>query len=275
MIHCGPEIKNNQYKTENAMMNAVQLGAILVASNVLPYSKCSENACVCVNNTIQDWIGALSAVIEDEKKREAIYQRAWKHCNDCYAPKKALAVLEETFSDIEPITYWELVQRQEEMMFDILYVGTMNRRGEGLVPSRPSKPLGQTPVSFTGGISSHRSYQIRCQLSVFSELGICFASLGEPQGKIRVGIYSHNHQIRECVLNMEDFVRDDWTYLEFQPIENADNQLFTITFDFEYEGTSALVGVFEVDSKRSLLFRVLNKLGYRMRITDLLFADCR
>ena len=70
-------------------------------------------------------------------------------------------------------------------------------------------------------------------------------------------------------------MRDDWTYLEFQPIENADNQLFTITFDFEYEGTSALVGVFEVDSKRSLLFRVLNKLGYRMRITDLLFADCR
>ena len=56
---------------------------------------------------------------------------------------------------------------------------------------------------------------------------------------------------------MEDFVRGGWTYLRFDPIKDSENQFYAISLEFEYEGASALMRVFEVDSKRSFLFRVL------------------
>ena len=39
LLHCGPDIQNNAYKTENAMINAVQLGSVLVASNASVYER--------------------------------------------------------------------------------------------------------------------------------------------------------------------------------------------------------------------------------------------
>lgn len=275
LLHCGPEIKNNQYKTENALINATQMGAVLVASDVLPFARQDGDTCICVKNTIEAWRDKLNILIEDENTQHRIYQNALAHCAERYDAGIAFAALKGALSDLRPADYFTLLERSEAVIHDLLYVGALNAAGINAADVRAPKPLGQVPLSYTGGLQGKRRYQICCQSDTFSELGICFASYGDPHGKIKVGINSLKCPLRECVLDMQDFVRDNWTYLEFAPIENPRDQIFEIVLEFEYENISAQMGVFEDATKRTFIYRLLNKLGVQMKVQDLLFVDCR
>lgn len=273
LLHCGPDIENNIYKTENALINAVQLGAVLISSNVMPYRRTAEEkgCCVCTNNTIEDWYIALRDLIEDQNKTQNIYNAAKEYCSTRYTSEHAIAVLKELFKNIRSTQYYEIVRRLREAMHDQLYgTGDIGSAGQ-----RPTRSLTEVPLSFTGGLGKPKSYLITCRVPTFSELGICFSSFGKANGTIRIGISCSEGQLRECVLDMDSYVHDGWTYLEFEPIENAAGQVYEIKFDFEYASDSALIGVFEDATKRTFCYRLLNKLGFAPKKKDLLFVDCR
>lgn len=272
LLHCGPDIKNNVYKTENGLINAVQLGAALVSSNVMPYRTTSEQrgCCICVDNTIEDWYIALRNLIEDQDRAQNIYHSAREYCAARYTSERGIATLKKMFKNLYSTHYYEIVRRLRKIMFEQTYGGAI-----GAVVQQPSRSLTEVPLSFTGGLAKPKSYPITCNVPTFSELGICFSSFGTASGTIRIGIFSPEGQLRECVLDMDSYVHDNWTYLEFEPIENSAGQVYTIKLDFEYDENSALVGVFEDATKRTFFYRVLNKLGIPPEKKDLLFADCR
>lgn len=274
LLHCGPDIKNNVYKTENGLINAVQLGAVLVSSNVMPYRTTSEQrgCCVCADNTIEDWYITLLDLIEDQDKAQKTYDSARKYCGTRYTGEQGITTLKKLFKTVQPTQYYEIVRRLRGIMFEQIY----GKGDIGTIIQRPSRSLTEVPLSFTGGLAKSKSYPITCNVPTFSELGICFSSFGTASGKIRIGIFSpEGNKLRECVLDMNSYVHDNWTYLEFEPIENSDGQVYTIKLDFEYDENSALVGVFENATKRTFSYRLLNKLGIPPKIKNLLFADCR
>lgn len=81
-IHCSPEIANNRYKTQNALLNAVTLGAVLITSDTAPYSELAqrpERVCYLAKNTVQEWKHVIYEAIH-EKNLEQVYQNALRYC---------------------------------------------------------------------------------------------------------------------------------------------------------------------------------------------------
>lgn len=278
LLHCGPKILNNQYKTRNALLNATRMGAVLVASDVLPYRNDEQTGIswLCAENTVQQWYEILDNLIRDKDKQRDVFDHALHYCQMKYSKENAVQVLQQIFCDIHPAGYAEITQRLNDAMLDTLYVKTMEQNPVTAGgSSKPSRSLTEVPLSFTGGIPERKSYQIRCKTETFSELGLCFSAYGEAKGRARIKISCKEGQLREFVLDLEEYVHDNWTYFSFDPILNARNQIYKIVLEFEYDADSAFVGVFEDATKRSFLYRLTNKLGHPIPVTDLLFADCR
>ena len=100
-----------------------------------------------------------------------------------------------------------------------------------------------------------------------------FASYGTPKGYIIIRIKEKVEILREISLNMGDFVIDNWTYIDFNTINNSLNKIFTIEFEFFYEKGSVLMGVFEDAEKRTFKYKLLNKLKYPIKGLDVLYVD--
>ena len=213
---------------------------------------------------------ALDELLSDTKLREKMYTCAKEYCLNRYSYQKGEEVLHKMFSNLTPLSEHEAIYRLNNIVYDLLYPCPLE-----VTEEKVSRSLTETLLGFTGGIEKNKRYFICCQSAVFSELGICFASLGEPVGSVRIGIWFEDEQLRECVLDLEDFIRDNWTYVSFEPIHNSQNQVYTITLDFQYAENSALVGVFEDATKNTFITKLANKLGRPLKILDLLYVDCR
>ncbi len=277
LLHCGPEIENNIYKTENAMMNAVSLGAVFVASKSKQYELSEkEERCFCVENEIEAWYEALSSRLNDTSKNNRIYQNAKRYCEERYAPEHAMKILKKNCCGKDGTNLAEMVERYNAVLFDMQYNGSaLLNGGETPTVGPISRSLIQVPLIYSGGIKEKRTYKVVPKVSSISALGICFASLGNPRGQVRVTILQKKSPLRECTISFDEYVRDNWTYLEFDPIERIQGKTLSVQLDFEYENGSDLVGVFEDGTKRSLLYRVSNKLGCPLPIKDLLYVDFR
>lgn len=276
LLHPGVSNKNNIYKTENALINAVQLGVPLITSALPPYESAGESDyCICAENTVEAWYEAICGLLDDEQTRCELYERAKKYCIDRYSPEHTLTVLNDTLGDKRNATDYEIICRMKEALHHMLYIGDFNHTEVETSGGKTSRSLVEVPLHFSGGLSTGKTYRVTCPVDYFSEIGICFASLGEAHGKIKVTIAERNNCLRECIIDMEDFVHDNWTYLEFDPIQGAKGKVFNVRLQFEYAGESSEIGVIEDDRKYTLLYRVLRKLGYSSVPVDLLFADCR
>jgi len=279
LIHCGPDIENNRYKTLNALMNATRLGAVLIASDIHPFQTPAKEAgvCLCVENTSKAWFEVLSDLASDEKRADEIFSRAYQYCNAHLSRQNALSVLEEALAKVKPASWYELLCRSELVIQNMITANSTQRPQFDMSDGeyKLSRSLTEVPLSFTNGIPDTRTYRIRCNCDSFSELGICFSSYGYPCGEIRMEIACDSKKLRECVLDMDQYVHDNWTYFGFESIEGARGKIFTVTLKFVYADHSAEMGVFEDATKRTFWYKVFNKLGHPPKVIDLLFADCR
>ena len=74
---------------------------------------------------------------------------------------------------------------------------------------------------------------------------------------------------------MENFGKNNWTYISFETINDSFNKIFTIELEFFYEKGSVLMGVFENTEKRTFKYKLLNKLKYSDKGLDVLCVDCK
>lgn len=90
LIHCGQEIENNKYKTENSLLNAVQLGAVLLTSNIEPYKTIfnSKEEYIRVENNIDNWYLKLKEISQNKEMRMDLYKKAYDYCKLNYSGKE-------------------------------------------------------------------------------------------------------------------------------------------------------------------------------------------
>lgn len=273
-IHCGREIENNLYKTENALYNATFLGCPLLVSNILPYSEHPDGRFMLVENTVEDWAQALDRLIENRNERARLYEKAREYCVQNHNPQTVTRRFEEILADVKPAQIGTIMRRVN-MVMNTMPCPEVNGGGIGQV--KPSRSRVNEKLGFTGEIAKSRTYTIKCGVDNFSELGICFASYGEPEGYVHVEIHQKQAKLREAILALDEFIRDDWTYVSFDPIPDSKDQIFKIKLIFDYRKGSYGVGVFEDASKITKVHRIKRKLGLMKdeKLLDLLFVDCR
>ena len=157
-IHCGPIISNDKYKTVNALLNAVCLGAVLVATDDEPYSAIQkaeeEKVCLLAENTPDAWEKVLRTAI-DPKRHKTMYENAREYCRTEFAATKAQKSLDDVLKEIEPYDFIDLSRR----LFDQLQItnqvlGTMT----GLNSISTSNPIQgeMTSALFLNSLSGHR-----------------------------------------------------------------------------------------------------------------------
>ena len=178
LIHCGPEKKNNLYKTENALLNAVQLDAVLVTSNVLPYSKniSNTNPCFVVSeNTELNWYETLLELCQDVTMRNKICENAKEYCNKKYHPMVIKKEFDKALESVKTTSMGAILRRYEELYFDLCYRG--NRFStDNNVTTKAVRPLHNASLCLSKLVPSETAYRIRVTVSNWSELGICFSS---------------------------------------------------------------------------------------------------
>lgn len=267
LVHCGPDIRNNMYKPENSLINAVQIGAVLVSSNEYPY-KDQENEqqkFLLADNTVLSWYKTLKCVIETPGLREEIFNNAFNYCIKRYNGEEAKTIVYNELKYIHNIRYPEIILRYEEMYQDLYNQTTHSLH----------RSLTEVPLALSRLIQNQISYKIKCKVNNWSELGLCFASYGTCTGLVKVRISKEKKIIREVLRNIKDVEMNNWTNFKFNPIADSKNSTYTISLFFDYEPGSSLVGVFEDATKITIIYRILNKLGYHRKGMDILFTDCR
>jgi len=99
IVHPAQPHPNNQYKTLNVLINAVQLGAVPVLSNCEPYCNL-ENGDVAylVENTVDAWRSQLRDIAADDGRRVALLARLDKYIETNYSVAAPARLIESLLS---------------------------------------------------------------------------------------------------------------------------------------------------------------------------------
>lgn len=200
-----------------------------------------------------------------------------------YSPEAArnsfLQVIKETLvsakpqgDDLQDELMEELLVRLLEAAPDIPAGCTYETAAS--IPLLKQRSLTETNLGFVQCGAGQKAYRIHANKENFSHLGICFASFGNVTGTVRVKIFSGRKCLAMGSMNMKSFVRDTWTYIELdRKVETCMNTILKIVFDFDYESSSDLIGLFEDSNKWSIPYRIGRKLKHGYWFCDVLFAD--
>ncbi|MGX8127563.1 glycosyltransferase family 2 protein [Clostridioides difficile] len=273
LVHCGPDIENNLYKTENALINAVQIGAVLVSSETCIYreNNIREDKCFLSNNTENDWLYTLENIIENRELREKIYNNSLQYCLNRYNIDKYKKIVNDEIKKNKTISYINLIHRYEELYIDTWFRGNRFSNTYEL----KSRSLREVPLVLSKLISNSVSYNIKCNVENLTEIGICFASYGVCKGTVKISILEGKKQLREVILDLSSLVKDNWTYFKFDKIIDSLNKIYTINLKFCYERDSSHVGIFEDSNNRTFIYKLFNKLGHHINGMNAIFVDCR
>ena len=279
-VHCGGNLRNNIYKTKNALINAVTLGAPLIVSDIEPYCDTadgSEGAYLIVRNTPEAWQEGLARLMESKSLRERLLRKARVFCEHIYNWETAWAELSNELSQYEPHDDFFYLKRYEKLC-DWL----VRRSGSGLAAASPL-PAGfrvynPDKLSFSGELNGVRRYGFTATKTKISEIGLLFAIFGECSGEIHLTIRRRksNDALSEKNVPIDLLKRDAYTniYLE-NTIEAKIGELLYLDIAVRYDDPNGYIGVFEDCDRRTFFYKVFNKLGHPIPGRDALFIDCR
>lgn len=268
LVHCGKTNLNNRYKTENALLNAVQIGAVLLASDEEPYSssKGKNKAFALAKNTINDWYEKLNE-LKEVAARKKIFDEARQYCLNRYSYENCSRDFKNEVNGQEACGYYQYFERAEIL----LNSGTSPYITLGAEKSFRNYRLGIGTL-----INSKIEYNFTCTTDSLREIGLLFGSFDlHCAGRMNVAVIDGNDVLYEQWFPISYFVRDDWTFINVGLIVGKKNKVLTIRFICEYENGSAHVGFFENLDKRTFVYKVLNKLGYHIKGRDAIITECR
>lgn len=263
LIHSGEKIKNNKYKTKNALINAVKLGAVLITSDVPPYL--DTDAIVTAKTTADDWYDAIKKYALDENARDEQYQRQCGYVRREYSKEKAGEIFTKLLENVKNCSDAEIMDR-----YSALLISKNNQIIEYAKNVPPAPVVIAPPVNsiwnpdriiFSGSISDRKKYFIRSTVAHINKLGIIFTSLSEQKvsGTVVCRIKDKKHKtIGISRVNIDKIVYNNWTYFPFVNIELPTE--FYLEFEFDYDSDNVYLGIYENISNRSLRYRIANKL---------------
>lgn len=263
LVHCGQENSNNIYKTENALVNATQLGAVLLVSNVEPYSnsKAKEKAFLTTENTIEGWNVKLKELTNKEN-RERLLMEAESYCYMNYSADKRAVDLFAELDDLSECSLLESYRRARQITETLL--------------KNNSRKIADVPLSLSRLIKNNISYNIICPVNELKEIGVLFGCFEKSYaGDISIQIKLGKRLLQTVNMSLDAFLRDDWTYIPVEPMNNMRGKILTLRFEVAYQKGSGHIGFFENLERRDFVYKVCNKLGMHINGLEALYTDCR
>jgi glycosyltransferase involved in cell wall biosynthesis len=136
LVHPSVPSQNNKYKTENSLINACMIGAVLVASDEYPYKSSSKEILTSVENLKEGWVAGLLPLIQSSEERKNKYHNALEYCRNTYNGKLNEEIITKLLGVTKPIsTIDELTRYKNIVLF-------MSRRGHQISFSQDYSDLG-------------------------------------------------------------------------------------------------------------------------------------
>lgn len=272
LIHTGEEIKNNKYKTCNALINAVRMGAILIASDIDPYR--NNHAIVTSKNTEDGWYEKLKQYFENPDEISKQFEKCKNFVDENYSSRIISKKIDEILADVENASATTIMERINTALF----LKDLNP------PSVYSSNINQIIVSsgyeFIDKLLSYSAlthtteYKIVANNAVFSSIGFLFSSdYEEFKGTLNVKLYDKGKLLGESTMNIADLKLRELNYFDFGNIINAP-RVMKVVISANYEKN--VVGVYENSSKRHFIYKVINKLLHKkLLIKNLVYFDLK
>lgn len=278
LVHCGENVRNNIYKTKNALINAVTLGAPLLVSDIEPYcmkyADEPENCYFVVRNRPEDWKQAIMELAENAVLRKELFMKAKQFCEAYYCTESAWKPLDREFSKLPVISDFMRLRR-----FEIVCNSAYLRAGGmGAPASVGHRVFIPEELCFSGEIRSPRRYGFRAVGTQIREIGLLFADTGACAGWVRFKLFRRGeaNPVIEWSHNIEYLTKDGYTDMILdQPVKTEPGELLYLEIAFDYTRKDGYVGVFEDRKRRTFCYKVMNKLGHPIPGEDALFVDCR
>lgn len=273
LVHCGRTVRNNLYKTKNALLNAVSLGAALVASDVEPYcfreADEPENDYVLVENSENAWYNALLRLVENQEECRAIFERGREYCNTHYSSERIWA---ELFQEFERKPGGDMVRYVKQAEAALVYVARSG--GAPSTQQRINHRYIPEELCTSGALRRKRTYGITCTTELVTRVGLLFAVFGACTGICGIRLSKDGKTLAEGSVPIERIVRDGYTFfplsacVQWQCLEQLD-----LTIEVTYTGGDGHIEAFEHRKKRTFWYKVFNRLGMPLKGRDTLFVD--
>lgn len=266
LIHCGPDLENNRYKTENALINAVRLGATLVTSNVEPYNL--NPLIYTSNNTIREWTEKLLELIENSEEVQINRRYCREYCEKKYSAYEMNAMLNEAMRSVVPMSIEDILSRHEDLAANpvVVRTETVNR----------CEPFIDFALCFSKPITDHVEYVIEPKI-VFSEVGIIFSVDGVtyPTGKVIAELFMNSELVGSGELDINNIKFREISYFILKSSLPAGQYVLKIRVEYAVPVTDRhmQLGVFENRSECGFLYRLLRKIGIKWMKPNVLFID--
>jgi len=279
LVHPAIDIPNNKYKTMNALINATQMGAVLVASNFPPFSDTGiENkAYLVADNDENSWYEQLMMVATDFTYRKNLHKQASEYCSERFNPAKNAANLTDELNRVESNGYYGMVKNYEKMIDDYYKLKEQAEQAQAVnaayaqtisvntLPSPEELRLTKLEKSAV--------YNFICEVSAFSGLRFIFSNYGNATGVLEIVIRYGNRELRRVSTEIENLVYNKWTAVTFEPLTGVGNKKLTLEVFTRYTGTER-IGIYEKPNNRSFLHKTVNKLcGRHMTRGNVMWMD--
>jgi len=121
-VHCGKSLANNRFKTENALINATIIGAVLLSSEIEPYiSGANQNCYMLAANTVESWFQKLKQLAEDSGLRKQICQNAKAYCLSRYDASRVWLNLEQELVSYPELSTYTVYKRMEQIIYRLRF----------------------------------------------------------------------------------------------------------------------------------------------------------
>lgn len=266
LIHSGENHINNKYKTNNCLINAVKIGAILVTSDIEPYNNVAE--IIKSKNNIESWYSVLDKLIFDKDLCEKQYDIQKQYILKNYSVENGISSLKRIIGNIESRNVVEILDNFQKASFDWRQENEKVNNCNNLIN-----------YDFLDMICSYRVidekvvYKIKPSTN-FSKIGIIISSdMDYNKGAIRVNILdSKNKIIDTCIKEIESLHMRTISYFNFHR-EIKNNKGLKLEIITQYSGNSR-IGVYEKKSKVNKLYRGIRKIFHMdLPINNMIFYE--
>ena len=276
-VHCGEEMNNNTFKTKNALINAVTLGAPLIVSDIYPYcdySDGSEGSYLTVQNTLEAWITGLTKLSESESLRKELLKKATAFCERTYNWESVWAEFSEELQRIEQGDNFHYLKRYERL-FDIII---KQARGNMTLLLAGYRAYDPENLRFSGKLKGVRRFGFTATKEEIRKIGLLFGITGKCAGEVELKFWKKNERKPVSCITLPIAILKKDTYTDIlltKTIYAKLGELLYVDVEVRYENEDGFIGLFEDMTNRTFVYKVFNKLGHPIPGRDAIFIDCR
>lgn len=272
LIHCGENNKNNKYKTKNAVINALRLGAVLITSNVEPYAY--NNDVISVSNKIDDWHNNLKNICFNKEIQKNYFEKLEKMGNYEFGYDMVNNEFYNIISAINRIRIVDVLMRAQSLL---LSGSQLVKKTNDQINSYEEHIIDDF-LSFAILKKSFVEYTICTNKSYMHKLGLIFSTETlNIDGDLFIEILDKNGNfIKSKILSIDEINVREFCYFEFEDRIYLKNKT-KIRIHIEYKDNSQkLFGIYENKLKRTLYYKFLNRIfGIKLSIPNLVYYDIK